>query len=338
MTSFAPSVLRHLALLAALCPLLPLAAQTPAAPAPSPAQERPVPVYLLGPNDVIIIRALNAEELSDKPFKIEADGTVNLPLVGRLRAGGLTVEQFEASLTDVLKKVIRDPEVTVSVAERARVSLLQQTVAVVGAFKSTGFLPLIGRDTVMDVITRAGGLAPNASRRIKLTRRADQGAIPLPTAAADPASGAGTVEIALNASLELVNPAENLELKPFDTLTASKLEMVYISGEIARNGALSLEDRDSLSVAQVLSMSGGLTPNADGRKAYVLRQVLNTARRAEVPLDVKAIMSGQAPDFPLLPNDVLVVPRSGGKTAFLGRTALYAVGPLITTLIYIALR
>ncbi len=48
--------------------------------------DRPAMVYLLAPNDVLVVRATNADELSDKPFRIDLDGFLNLPLVGRIRA------------------------------------------------------------------------------------------------------------------------------------------------------------------------------------------------------------------------------------------------------------
>ena len=310
----------------------------PPQPAPGGVVERPLPVYLIAPNDVIVIRALNAEELSDKPFRVDMEGFLNLPLVGRIRAAGLTVEQFEATLTDALKKIIQEPQVAVSIIERAKMADLQYSVTALGGFKSPGIYPLVGRDTVLDVLTRAGGLQPNASHRIRLTRRAEQGRIPLPNASPDRDGKVTTVEIALNQSLELVNPNENIELKPFDVLNIAKLEMIYMAGEVARTGALPLEDRESLSVAQAVSLSGGFSRDANPSKARVLRPILNTSRRAEIPVDAKAIMAGRESDFPLLPNDVLVIPRNSGKSAFIARSLLIAVPALITTTIYVALR
>src|ERR1700694_5211347 len=59
---------------------------------PSPQQTLPPdtirPNYTLGPNDQILVRAPEAEEINEKPFRIDADGNINMPLVGRVRAGG----------------------------------------------------------------------------------------------------------------------------------------------------------------------------------------------------------------------------------------------------------
>src|SRR2546425_59307 len=73
--------------------------------------------YILGPEDQILIRALDAGEISDKPVPIGAGGDISLPMVGRLRASGLTVQQLETEITSRLKSYIREPQVSVSVVE-----------------------------------------------------------------------------------------------------------------------------------------------------------------------------------------------------------------------------
>src|SRR5437763_838812 len=57
------------------------------------------PNYILGPSDQITVRAFGVEELNDKAFRVGADGSVSMPLIGTVRAAGLTVQQLEAELT-----------------------------------------------------------------------------------------------------------------------------------------------------------------------------------------------------------------------------------------------
>jgi protein involved in polysaccharide export with SLBB domain len=71
------------------------------------ADTTPLPAYVLGVGDVITIRALDADEISDKPIRLGANGFITLPLVGRVRASGLTSEQLEAALSMRLKPLIR---------------------------------------------------------------------------------------------------------------------------------------------------------------------------------------------------------------------------------------
>ena len=43
------------------------------------------PSYILGPGDEIVIMALNAEEISNRPIRIPSEGEINLPMVGRMQ-------------------------------------------------------------------------------------------------------------------------------------------------------------------------------------------------------------------------------------------------------------
>jgi len=65
--------------------------------------------------------------------------------------------------------------------------------------------------------------------------------------------------------------------------------------------------------------------------------VLNTSRRAEIPLNVKRIFEGKENDFPLLPNDLLYIPKASSWKRNFGRGILIGM-PIITTIIYIAVR
>jgi beta-lactamase regulating signal transducer with metallopeptidase domain len=58
---------------------------------PDPSRESGAPDYLLGPRDQVLVRAPQAAEIDGQPFRIDADGDINLPLLGRVQAGGMTV-------------------------------------------------------------------------------------------------------------------------------------------------------------------------------------------------------------------------------------------------------
>jgi protein involved in polysaccharide export with SLBB domain len=114
--------------------------------------------------------------------------------------------------------------------------------------------------------------------------------------------------------------------------------MIYVGGEVNRVGAVELGERDSLSVIQAISMSGGLARDADLGKARVLRPVMNSAKRAEIPVNLKLILAGKNNDFPLMPNDLLYVPRNSAVIAALSKYGVYIIPALITSMIYIAIR
>jgi polysaccharide export outer membrane protein len=284
------------------------------------------PSYVLGPGDVVTISAFEVEEISDKPYRIDSQGDVNLPLLQKIHVGGLTVEQFEAALIDRLKTIVRQPQVVVKV-----VQYRSDFVFFEGLFKVTGIVPLQGRRNLMEMLAAIGGTLPNASHRIKVVRREEFGKIPLPNAVEDPEKKQSSVEISMGSLRENVNPAEDIVLQPFDVISVDRAEMVYVNGEVGRVGGIELGERQSISVAQLITIVGGVGRDADLNKARVLRPILNTARRSEIPLNLKKILAGQENDFPLLPNDILYVPRSSRRVNFT-KVAVYAV-PIATSLL-----
>lgn len=298
-------------------------------PAAAGAAVRPESNYQLSVNDQVMIKALNAEEIGDRPYRIDESGELTIPIVGKVRAAGRTVVELEAELLAQLRKYIRDPQVGVTL-----VQFRSETIFLVGAFQNPGIHPLEGRRSLVDLLSRTSPLLPNASRRIRVTRQLSSGRLPLATAVDDPVAQVSRVDINLNRLMETVNPEEDILLMPFDVISAQRTEMVYINGEVIRPGGFDLADRDSFPVTHLLSLAGGTNEMAAPEKCRVLRQVLDTTRRVEIPIDLKKILNGQANDFPIMANDVLVVPRRPAKFR-LGSVVAIAV-PAATTL-FIAL-
>jgi len=294
-------------------------------------QDNVRPNYVLGPNDQILIRAPQAEEINEKPFRIDAEGNINLPIVGRVRAGGLTIQELEAELVRRLREFIREPQVIIIVTQ-----FRSEPVFFVGAFRAPGIYPLQGRRTLVEMLASIGGLQPNASRHIKVTRRAEYGAIPLPTAVEDSERKISTVEIGLGSLRENVNPAEDIVLEPYDVISVERAELLYINGEVNKIGGMELGERDSISVLQALTQSGGFTRDANKSKARILRPIAGTTRRAVIDIDIKRILEGKDNDFPLLPNDLLYVTHSIKHTAFV--VAGQVLIPIIPYIVFLGAR
>lgn len=308
-------------------------AQQPAAP-PQLAQAPADPIrpdYVLGSNDQILIRAQDVEEINEKPFRVDSEGQINLPLVGRVRAAGLTVKELEQTLTERLKQFVRQPQVMITVTQ-----FRAEPVFFVGAFRSPGIYPLQGRRTLVEMLTSIGGLQPNASRRIKVTRRSESGPIPLPNSVTDPEKKISTVEISMGSLRENVNPAEDILLQPFDVISVERAELLYINGEVGRVGGIEFGERESISLTQALTMAGGFTRDSNRSKVRILRPVTNTARRAEIEIDANRVFEGKQNDFPLMPNDVLYVPRSYRRVIWTGVGAVLM--PSIPYILFTVLR
>lgn len=285
------------------------------------------PNYTLGPGDQIVIRAFEMEEISERPFLVDGDGTINLPQIGRLPVSGLTIERVEALLLDRLKTFVQKPQVTVTI-----VQFRSEPVFFVGAFRAPGIYPLQGKRTLVEMLSTIGGLQPNASRRLKITRRKEFGALPLPNALESIDGKVTTAEISMGSLSENVNPAEDIALQPFDVVAVERAEMVYVNGAIGKVGGFELGERESISVVQLISLAGGLSPDAKPDLARVMRPVLDSSRRSEVPINITRILAGKDTDFPLLPNDLLYIPPKSGWKRNAGRAALIAV-PIAVSII-----
>ena len=289
------------------------------------------PNYVLGTNDQILVRAPNADEINEKPFRIDSEGNINMPLLGRVHAGGLTVQELENELVRRLREYITEPQVIITV-----VQFRSSPVFFVGAFNRPGIYPLQGTRTLQEMMMSIGGFTPNASRHIKVTRRAEYGPIPLPNAIEDPEKKISTVEISFASLRDNVNPAEDILLQPYDVISVERAEQIYIAGEVLRTGGFDFGERDSMSVLQALTLAGGFNRDAQRSHVLILRPILNTNRRAPIEINVKRIFEGKENDVPLLPNDILYVPRSYQRLYW--QTASQIALPMIPYIIFLAVQ
>jgi polysaccharide biosynthesis/export protein len=134
--------------------------------APSPAGE---PVnsssYKIGPADVLNIHVWNEQQFSG-PVAVHEDGMFTLPLVGDLKAGGMTPVEVEGEVTKALAKYVRQPLVTITVQQVGSKQYYMD-----GQIAKAGEYPLVVPTTVLEAISKAGGLQPFANgKRIYILR------------------------------------------------------------------------------------------------------------------------------------------------------------------------
>jgi polysaccharide export outer membrane protein len=285
--------------------------------------------YILGPRDQISIQALEADEINSKSVRIDGDGNVDLPLVGRIRAAGLTVQQFEVELSTRLKTYVYRPDIVVNVTDFA-----SQPVTVMGAVTTPGVHQLQGRKTLFELLSMAGGVRGDAGHSVKITRRKEWGPIPLPTVKEDASGQFTTAEVKLKSIMDANNPGENISIQPYDVITVPRAEVVYIMGEVQRPGGLVLDDRETITALQAVAMAGGLGRSGSSygltsvpapQSARILR-ISSESNRVEIPIDLKAILSGKKEDVNLRPNDILFIPNNAalGAMKFAVQTAISA--------------
>ena len=126
----------------------------------------------LGPGDVFEVRVLGEDELSAQ-YRVEADGTIDFPFLGRITVDGLSSRDVGTLIASGLREheIMVDPQVTVFISESNSLR-----VSVMGAVARPGTFPVAPGMTVVQVISMAGGFTALASQNdTVLTRRVDDG-------------------------------------------------------------------------------------------------------------------------------------------------------------------
>lgn len=112
-----------------------------------------VPDYRIGPLDRLEVSVFQVPDLS-RTVRVNSTGEISLPMIGVVRAGGLTVGELEKAIADRLREsLLQDPQVSVFIEEFA-----SQRVTVEGSVASPGVKPLTGRTTLLQLIAMSGGL------------------------------------------------------------------------------------------------------------------------------------------------------------------------------------
>jgi polysaccharide export outer membrane protein len=115
-------------------------------------------MYKIGVDDILTISVWHEPDLS-RTVPVRPDGRISLPLVGEVQAAGNTATALEDQLKTALAKFVKDPELTVMVAE-----IRSQRVNVIGEVSHPGTFPLTQSTGVLDALAWAGGLREFAKK------------------------------------------------------------------------------------------------------------------------------------------------------------------------------
>jgi polysaccharide biosynthesis/export protein len=286
----------------------------------------PARPYILGPGDQVVVRVSHVQEITERPIPIDMSGDIDLPMAGRIRAAGLDAEQLKNAIGERLKRYLVEPDVSVYLAE-----VRSQPVSVLGAVQSPGVYQIQGSKTLFEVLSLAGGLRPDAGDTVKITREISRGAIPLANAAKDPSGRFYVASVDVKSILSAANPAENIQIKPNDVISAPKAEIVYAIGAVKKPGGYVLGQNRTLGTLQVLSLAEGFDTAAATGDARIIRVMPDTGERTEIPVDLKKVLANKVPDIPLKADDILFVPTSATKRAALRSIeALIQIGTYAT--------
>lgn len=123
-----------------------------AQPAAGPGEPVNSSSYKIGAADVLNIHIWNEQEFSG-PAMVHEDGMFTLPLVGDLKAGGMTPVEVEQEVTKALGKYVRQPLVTVTVQQVGSKQYYMD-----GMINRSGEYPLVVPTTILEAVSKAGGI------------------------------------------------------------------------------------------------------------------------------------------------------------------------------------
>jgi len=245
--------------------------------------------YIVGAQDVLTIAVFDQQDLGGK-YAVEADGTFTFPLIGRVRAGGLTLREVEESLRKELSNgFFKNPQVSVAV-EQYR----SQRIFVVGEVRTPGTYALTGDMTLIEALARAGSTNDSASGdalivRLRSGARHEGPVLP------DEQDDTEVIHVDIK-ELQSGKLSQNAQLQDGDTIFVPRAELVYVFGQVKNPGAFPLQK--GTTVLQALSLAGGVSDRGATGRIRIARLV--RGRKVEIKARLEDVV--QAGDTIIVPE------------------------------------
>jgi polysaccharide export outer membrane protein len=213
------------------------------------------------------------------------------------------------------------PFVTITVAEYA-----SRPISVAGAVKNPLTFQANAPVTLLEALTRAGGLTAGAGSEILISKTQ-------PGPGGEPTSLIQRVPV--KALIDAADPEANLKLAGGEEVRVPEAGKVFVVGNVKRPGAFTVEDGAETSVLKMLAMAEGLAPNS-GKQAFIYRREASGSKN-EIAIELGKIMERKAPDATLVANDILYIPDNRSRRmglAILERLMVFGSTAGATALIY----
>ena len=282
--------------------------------------------YVIGGKDVLYITVYDEPDLSydhntQRSLRVSIDGTMSFPLLGNVKLAGLTPFELEKKLEKLLSEgYLINPHVSVILAEYH-----SKEIYVLGAVHNPGVYPLLGKESILEMISKAGGIVTaenqgiagndiivmrkNISINNEITRNSSFMAtstvfktdIPIDTEVE-------YIRLDLQKLLKKGDIALNINLQDQDTLYIPMAESIFVFGQVTKPGAIKLLEKD-ITVIEAISMAGGFTNIASPSRTRIVR--MENGVEKTIYVDVNKVVKGKkSNDLILKPGDIVVVPEA----------------------------
>ena len=245
--------------------------------------------YTIGAGDVLLVNVWGHEDLS-REVVVSEKGTFSFPLIGGVEAAGLTIKELEAELATLLSAgYLVNPYVTIRIK-----GFESKKVYVLGQVRSPGTYSLDKETSLIEIISRAGGVSDDAGWIIEVVRPSrkvhDKPVTP------EEAEKEEIIRVDVEGLLG-GRPEDNIRIEGGDTIFVPKAAYYFIFGEVKTPGSFKL--RRDTTVLKAIIMAGGFTDKASKRRIKIRR------KEGEKTIKVRVKF-----DDPVLSQDTIIVPES----------------------------
>ncbi len=249
--------------------------------------------YLLGPGDKLELELMEVPDTRQVSI-VMPDGDLYYQ-TAHVHAAGLTITQLKAALEKQLESDYREPQLSIILREMG-----SQRIMVMGRVNNPGIIPLDAPMTIVEAISRAGGLMIQRSG-INSEELADLGHSFI-------VRDGQMLPIDFVKLLRDGDASQNIYLRngDFIYLPSSNAGRVYVLGAV--NLARSVDYSEELTLVTAISYAQGLSPRSFPQRVVIIRNTLSQPEIATVNL--KAMLNGREPDVRLQAGDIVWVPNS----------------------------
>jgi polysaccharide export outer membrane protein len=250
---------------------------------PSPAAKD----YVVGEGDILKIRVYDHPDL-ETIVRVEGGGTISFPLIGQVNVNGLTVSRVAEVLAERLADgYLVNPQLGVFIQEyRSR------KATIMGQVKKPGLYELRGQTTFLELLSKTGGLEPEAGDRAFIKRKPDRTGVE-----------GKVIVVDLKRLIEKGDTSLDVAIMDGDSIFVAEAGVFYITGEVKKPDAYKLEA--GTTVIKAITVAGGFTDHAARDKVIVVRADGG---------DEESILigtGGSSWDAPIKNGDSIYIPKAG---------------------------
>jgi len=243
-------------------------APVPAAGAPpktEPASVAAPAQYTIGAQDLLKITVFDEPDLTNS-YRVDGDGFITFPYIGRVAAGGLTLAELQDRVRGLLAAgFIRNPQVRAEIGE-----FKSQSVLVSGEVRQPGKITMTGAMTLLEALAAAGSTTSAASSELTVAHPKKPGET-------------GSEVSRINWKDLQLGKGTDVALMDGDIINVPKAQMFFITGQVRNGGPFVLEP--GTTIQQAIAMAGGLSERGSDRGITVTRLVNGKNTDVKVTLE-----------------------------------------------------